>query len=74
MDHFVMRSKSGTRGWLPLSCALVPKDFLSTILVSTFLIRCIRNVSDKKALTNRTLLPRKSVCIVRIEGSFCEIF
>ncbi len=52
-----------TGGHVPWS----PKEFLSTILVNTYLMRCIRYVSDIKALTNRILLLKKSVCIVRVK-------
>ena len=41
-----------------------PKDFLSTLLVSTFLMRCIRNVPSVRELTIITLMLKKSVCIV----------
>ena len=40
------------------------KDFLSTLLVSTFLMRCIRNVPSVMELTIITLMLKKSVCIV----------
>ena len=43
------------------------RNFLSTILVSTFLMRCIRNVADIETLTDEILLLKKSVCIVRVE-------
>ena len=47
-----------------------PKDFLSTALVSTFLMQRMSNVSDIKALKNRILLLKKSVYIVRITSVF----
>ena len=44
-----------------------PKEFLSTILVSTFILQRVMNVPDIKTLTNRILLLKKSVRIVRIK-------
>ena len=41
-----------------------PDPYLSTLLVSTFLMRCIRNVPSVMELTIITLMLKKSVCIV----------
>ena len=47
------------------------EPFMSPLLVSTFLMQCIRNVTGIMALTIITLMLKKSVCIVRAQ-TICE--